>query len=72
MAKQLTDFEVVNGAEKLIFDTSIKSRLPYKYTLVDLAEANEAMALIAKKYLLTYGERLKALSPAYYRELGTW
>ena len=72
MAKPLTDYQVITAAEKLIYNNRLREGLPARYTLVELAAAEEALNTVARKFIKTHGERLQSLSPIHYRELSTW
>lgn len=68
----MTDVQVVRAAERLVYNNSLKQSLPPHYTLLELAQANEGINLVAIAFLKKHGARLSSLSPVLYRELKGW
>ena len=68
----MTDYELVTAAERLTYKSDIKQSLPPNYTLLDLAEATQAVDLIAIAFFKKYGDRLQSLAPTLHRELEGW
>ena len=68
----MTDYQLVRAAEQLIFKSDVKDALPPNYSLLELAEATEALNVIAQAFVKKYGDRLLSLAPPLYRELQGW
>lgn len=68
----MTDYELVSAAERLIYKSDTKQSLPPNYSLQDLAEASQALDLVAIAFFKKYGDRLKSLAPTLHRELKSW
>lgn len=68
----MTDYQLVRAAEQLIFKSDVKDALPPNYSLLQLAEATEALNVLAKAFVNKYGDRLSDLAPPLYRELQGW
>lgn len=69
--KSLTDYELVEAAERLTKHNS-KDDLPARYSLLELAQAEQALNMLAAKFLQKHGSRLEGLAPALYLQLKSW
>lgn len=68
----LTDAQVIEKAWKLISHSDVKSSLPPRYTLRDLAEASDQLFRVGIAFFERYGDRLEKLDGAAFNELKTW
>ena len=71
MTKKLTDYELVEAAEKLTRHNT-KDDLPVRYTFADLLIAEEGLNRLAQQFIEKHGSRLESLSPGLYAQLKSW
>ena len=71
MTKSLTDYELVEAAERLTKHNP-KDSLPPRYGLAELFAAEEAVNILATQFIKKHGSRLESLSPGLYAQLKSW
>ena len=72
VTKAMSDIQVVQSAWRLIKSTDVKDSLPPRHTLRDIWLASRKLQTLGLHFLDAYGDRLKDLDSAAFRELNTW
>lgn len=71
VTKDLTDYQLVEAAERLI-NFNPKNELPRNYTLKDLLLAEQRLNAVAAEFIDKYGPRLEGLAPDVHRTISHW